>query len=181
MKQFTDFIPLIVFFILYKFYDIYVATGALIIASAIQLAGLLIINKKVEKLQLVTFCIVTIFGGLTILLHNDDFIKYKVTIVYSIFTLGLTVSQKMGKSPIKNMLRGEIELPEKIWGRITWAWVGFFALCAMANLYVAFNMSLDVWVNFKVFGLLSATFIFTAITAFYGYKHIPKDNSENTN
>ena len=181
MKQFTDFIPLIVFFILYRFYDIYVATAALIIASAVQIAGLFIINKKVEKLQLVTFCIVTIFGGLTILLQNDDFIKYKVTIVYSLFAVGLMVSQFLGKSPIKNMLRNEIDLPKRIWSHITWAWVSFFALCAIANLYVAFNMSLDIWVNFKVFGLLFATFCFTAITAFYGYKHMPKDNSEQKN
>lgn len=178
MKQLLDFIPLIIFFALYKLYDIYVATGALIVASAIQIALTYMLYKKVEKMQLITFFMVAIFGGMTIFLHDDNFIKWKVTIVYVVFAVGLAVSHLMGKSAIKGMLGKEITLPEPVWAKITWAWVAFFSLCAGINVYVAFQMPLDVWVNFKVFGLLAATFGFTLITGIYIYKHLAKDNRE---
>lgn len=101
MKQILDFIPLIIFFALYKMYDIYVATGALIAATAIQIVVTYALYKKVEKMQLMTFLMVAIFGGMTIFLHDDNFIKWKVTIVYAVFAIGLTVSHVMGKSASK--------------------------------------------------------------------------------
>ncbi|MFS1461394.1 septation protein A [Vibrio lentus] len=175
MKQILDFIPLIIFFALYKMYDIYTATGALIVASAVQIVLTYIIYKKVEKMQIITFLMVAVFGGMTIFLHDDNFIKWKVTIVYALFAIGLTVSHLMGKSAIKGMLGKEISLPEAVWGKINWAWTLFFTLCAILNVYVAFSLPLDVWVNFKVFGLLIATFAFTLLTGVYIYKHLPKD------
>ncbi|MEZ8377486.1 septation protein A [Vibrio splendidus] len=175
MKQILDFIPLIIFFALYKMYDIYTATGALIVASAVQIVLTYIIYKKVEKMQIITFLMVAVFGGMTIFLHDDNFIKWKVTIVYALFAIGLTVSHIMGKSAIKGMLGKEISLPAAVWGKINWAWTLFFTLCATLNVYVAFNLPLDVWVNFKVFGLLIATFAFTLLTGVYIYKHLPKD------
>jgi len=178
MKQLLDFIPLIIFFALYKLQDIYVATGALIIASAIQIAITYVIYKKVEKMQLITFLMVAIFGGMTLFLHDDNFIKWKVTIVYALFAFGLAISHLMGKSAIKGMLGKELTLPENVWTQITWAWVVFFSLCAGLNVYVAFQLPLDVWVNFKVFGLLAATFGFTLLTGFYIYKYLPKDDNK---
>jgi intracellular septation protein len=179
MKQLIDFIPLIIFFALYKMYDIYAATGALIVATAIQIALTYFLYKKVEKMQLVTFIIVTIFGGMTIFFHNDDFIKWKVTIIYALFAIGLLVTQYMGKPVIKGMLDKEISLPDAVWQKINWAWVGFFSLCAVVNVYIAFRLPLDVWVNFKVFGLLAATFTFMLLTGAYIYKHMPKEASQN--
>ncbi|MDB1123656.1 septation protein A [Vibrio algarum] len=178
MKQLIDFIPLIIFFALYKMYDIYVATGALIVATAIQIALTYFIYKKVEKMQLVTFAIVAVFGGMTLFFHDDDFIKWKVTIVYSLFAIGLLVTHLMGKPVIKGMLGKEISLPDSVWTKINWAWIAFFALCALINIYVAFSLPLDVWVNFKVFGLLAATFAFTLLTGIYIYKHLPKEESK---
>lgn len=175
MKQILDFIPLIIFFALYKMYDIYTATGALIVASAVQIVLTYVIYKKVEKMQIITFLMVAVFGGMTIFLHDDNFIKWKVTIVYALFAIGLTVSHIMGKSAIKGMLGKEITLPEAVWSKINWAWTLFFTLCAILNVYVAFSLPLDVWVNFKVFGLLIATFAFTLLTGVYIYKHLPKD------
>ncbi|NOJ10229.1 septation protein A [Vibrio splendidus] len=175
MKQILDFIPLIIFFALYKMYDIYTATGALIVASAVQIVLTYVIYKKVEKMQIITFLMVAVFGGMTIFLHDDNFIKWKVTIVYALFAIGLTVSHIMGKSAIKGMLGKEITLPEAVWSKINWAWTLFFTLCAVLNVYVAFSLPLDVWVNFKVFGLLIATFAFTLLTGVYIYKHLPKD------
>ncbi|MEZ9185844.1 septation protein A [Vibrio splendidus] len=175
MKQILDFIPLIIFFALYKMYDIYTATGALIVASAVQIVLTYVIYKKVEKMQIITFLMVAVFGGMTIFLHDDNFIKWKVTIVYALFAIGLTVSHLIGKSAIKGMLGKEITLPEAVWSKINWAWTLFFTLCAILNVYVAFSLPLDVWVNFKVFGLLIATFAFTLLTGVYIYKHLPKD------
>ncbi|ELS3716260.1 septation protein A [Vibrio fluvialis] len=175
MKQLLDFIPLIIFFALFKFYDIYVATGALIAATAVQVAVTYFMFKKVEKMQLITFVLVAVFGGMTIFLHDDNFIKWKVTIVYVIFALGLTISHIMGKSAIKGMLGKEITLPETVWAKVNWAWVGFFSVCAVLNIYIAYQLPLDVWVNFKVFGLLAATFAYTLLTGIYIYKHLPKE------
>ncbi|MBL4236875.1 septation protein A [Vibrio fluvialis] len=179
MKQLLDFIPLIIFFALFKFYDIYVATDALIAATAVQVAVTYFMFKKVEKMQLITFVLVAVFGGMTIFLHDDNFIKWKVTIVYVIFALGLTISHMMGKSAIKGMLGKEITLPETVWAKVNWAWVGFFSVCAVLNIYIAYQLPLDVWVNFKVFGLLAATFAYTLLTGIYIYKHLPKEQKNS--
>lgn len=180
MKQLLDFIPLIIFFALFKFYDIYVATGALIAATAVQIVVSYFLFKKVEKMQLITFLLVAVFGGMTIFLHDDNFIKWKVTIVYVIFALGLAISHLIGKSAIKGMLGKEITLPESVWSKINWAWVGFFSVCAVLNIYIAYKLPLDVWVNFKVFGLLAATFGFTLLTGIYIYKHLPKEQKDSS-
>lgn len=179
MKQLLDFIPLIIFFALFKFYDIYVATGALIAATAVQIVVTYFLFKKVEKMQIITFLLVAVFGGMTIFLHDDNFIKWKVTIVYVIFALGLTISHLMGKSAIKGMLGKEITLPEAVWSKVNWAWVGFFSVCAVLNIYIAYKLPLDTWVNFKVFGLLAATFAYTLLTGVYIYKHLPKEQNNS--
>ena len=178
MKQIIDFVPLIIFFVLYKMYDIYTATGALIAATAIQIALTYLLYRKVEKMQLITFAMVAIFGGMTIFLHDDNFIKWKVTIVYALFAIGLTASQLIGKPVIKGMLGKEISLPDSVWRNISWVWTLFFVLCAILNVYVAFNLSLDVWVNFKVFGLLIATITLTLLTGLYIYKNLPDDKQQ---
>ncbi|WCE28516.1 septation protein A [Vibrio sp. SCSIO 43137] len=178
MKQLIDFIPLIIFFILYKTQGIYAATGALIVATAIQIALTYFLYKKIEKMQIVTFVIVAIFGGMTIFFRDDNFIKWKVTIVYSLFSVGLIVTHLIGKPVIKGMLGKELTLPDAVWAKINWAWVVFFAFCAVLNVYVAFSLPLDVWVNFKVFGLLAATLVFTLLTGLYIYKQMPKEESK---
>ncbi|WP_036829788.1 septation protein A, partial [Photobacterium sanctipauli] len=175
MKQLIDFIPLVVFFILYKTHDIYVATGALIAATAVQMAVTWVLYKTVEKMQVITFLMVAVFGGLTIFFHDENFIKWKVTIVYGIFALGLAISQMLGKPLIKGVLSKDITLPEFAWKRINAAWVIFFIVCAVLNVYIAFRLPLDVWVNFKVFGLLALTLIFTLATGGYIYHHMPKE------
>ncbi|KKD58932.1 intracellular septation protein A [Grimontia sp. AD028] len=175
MKQLLDFIPLIIFFALYRMYDIYTATGALIVATIIQVAITWVLYKKVEKMQIVTAVLVAVFGGMTLFFQDDNFIKWKVTIVYALFAIGLMVSQVLGKPLIKGMLGKEITLPDNVWRNINSAWVGFFAALAVLNVYVAYQMPLDVWVNFKVFGLLALTLVFTMVSGVYIYKHMPKE------
>ncbi len=176
MKQLIDFIPLVIFFALYKTHDIYMATGALIVATLIQLLVTWIMYKKIEKMQLITTCLVISFGGMTLFFQDDNFIKWKVTIVYAIFAIGLMVSHFLGKPLIKGMLGKEISLPDGVWTNINHAWVLFFTLLAGVNIYVAYRMPLDFWVNFKVFGLLTLTLVYTVVTGLYIYKYLPKNN-----
>ena len=180
MKQILDFIPLIVFFVLYKMYDIYVATAALIVVTLLQVFLTWVLYKKIEKMQLVTAIMVAIFGGMTLFFQDDNFIKWKVTIVYLVFAVGLFVSDKLNKPLIKGMLGKEVSMHDLHWRKVNNAWVGFFLALAVGNIYVAYQMPLDVWVNFKVFGLLIITLVFTVSTGLYIYKHASstEDNIE---
>ena len=177
MKQLLDFIPLVVFFILFKTSGIYVATAALIVTTILQVVITWFIYKRVEKMQLITFAVVVIFGSLTLFFHNDEFIKWKVTIIYLLFAVGLIISQYMGKPAIKKMLGKELILPDAVWNKINLAWALFFLVCSLVNIYVAFWLPLAIWVNFKVFGLLIATLVFALLTGFYMYKHMPNDSN----
>lgn len=174
MKQFLDFLPLIVFFTFYKLYDIYTATSALIAASAIVLIYGWVRYRKVEKIALITFILVAVFGGLTIILRNDEFIKWKVTVIYALFASALLVSQwVMKKTLIQHMLGKEITLSPSVWAKLNIAWAVFFILCGVANIYIAFWLSQSLWVNFKVFGLTALTLIFTLLSGIYIYRHVP--------
>ncbi|MGI2854694.1 septation protein A [Shewanella algae] len=175
MKQLLDFLPLVVFFAVYKFYDIYVASGALIAATALQLVVTYLLYRKLEKMHLITFAMVAVFGTLTLVFHDDAFIKWKVTIVYALFALGLGVSQLLNKPVLKGMLGQELKVADKIWARVTWYWVSFFIICGLINIYVAFSLSQETWVNFKVFGLTAVTLLNTIATVVYLFKHIPEE------
>jgi intracellular septation protein len=122
MKQLLDFLPLVVFFVCYKLYDIYVASGALIAATAVALIVTWLKYRKVEKMTLITFVMVAIFGTLTLVFHNDLFIKWKVTVIYALFSIALLVSQIVLKKPlIQRMLGKEISLPDVVWSRLNTA------------------------------------------------------------
>ncbi|AKJ42568.1 septation protein A [Pragia fontium] len=176
MKQFLDFLPLIVFFTFYKLYDIFVASGALIVATALAVVYSLIKYRKVEKMMLVTFAMVVVFGTLTIVFHSDEFIKWKVTAIYTLFSLALLFSQLvLKKILIKSMLGKEITLPEHVWSKLNIAWAVFFLGCGLLNIYIAFWLSLDIWMNFKVFGLTGMTLVFTLLSGIYIYRHIPDE------
>lgn len=179
MKQFLDFLPLIVFFAFYKLYDIYVASGALIVATALALVFTWIKYRKVEKMTLITFLMVLVFGTLTLIFHNDLFIKWKVTVIYSLFALALLISQLVLKKPlVQRMLGKELTLPDKVWSNLNLAWAVFFLLCGLANIYVAFWLPQSVWVNFKVFGLTALTLVFTLLSGIYIYRHMPEEQKK---
>lgn len=176
MKQFLDFLPLIVFFAFYKMYDIYAASGALIVATALALVYSWYRYRKLEKMTLITFVMVAVFGGLTLFFHNDEFIKWKVTVIYALFAIALLVSQLVMKKPlIQRMLGKELSLPEHVWAKLNVAWALFFIICGIANIYIAFWLPQDVWVNFKVFGLTAATLVFTLLSGIYIYRHMPQE------
>lgn len=179
MKQFFEFIPLIIFFAAYKFYDIYVGTAALMVATGVMLLVTWLKYKKLEKMHIITFVMIIGFGSLTLLLRDDAFIKWKVTVVYAFFAAGLLISAYgFKKNLIKQMLGKELKLPEPVWNKLNLAWAGFFTFCGLLNIYVAFYLSQDFWVNFKVFGLMGLMLVFTIFTGVYLYKYLPKDEKE---
>lgn len=179
MHAILEYIPLIIFFIFYKFADIYWATGSLIIASAIQIAYYIVKKQPVPKRNLVFFGLIAIFGGLTIYMHDDTFLKWKVTIIQGIFALVLIISQKIfNKNIIKDFLSEAITLPEHIWTRLNLSWAIFFIICGVLNWYIAFNFSLETWVNFKVFGLTALTFFFAIGSVMSLYKYMPEEPEE---
>lgn len=179
MKQLLDFLPLVVFFIFYKLYDIYYASGALIAATALALIITWLKYRKVEKMTLITFAMVTVFGTLTLVFHNDLFIKWKVTVIYTLFALTLLISQLIMKKPlIQSMLGKELTLPDNVWSNLNIAWALFFLICGLANIYVAFWLPQSVWVNFKVFGLTALTLIFTLLSGIYIYHHLSEEQKK---
>ncbi|OON41225.1 septation protein A [Izhakiella australiensis] len=179
MKQLLDFLPLVVFFVFYKMYDIFIATGALVAATAVALAVSWFLYRKIEKMTLVTFAIVVVFGLLTIIFHNDEFLKWKVTVIYTLFSVALLVSQfVMHKPLIETMLGKELKLPDRAWRRLNVAWALFFFACGLLNIYVAFWLPQSVWVDFKVFGLTGLTLLFTLVSGVYIYRLMPQQEQE---
>ncbi len=179
MHAFLEYIPLVIFFIFYKFADIYWATASLILASAIQITYFIIKKQPIPKRNLIFFGLIAIFGGLTIYMHDDTFLKWKVTIIQGFFAIALIISQKVfNKNIIKEFLGEALTLPEYIWGKLNLAWAIFFAVCGLLNWYIAFNFSLETWVNFKVFGLTALTFIFAIGSVLSLYKYMPDEHAQ---
>lgn len=180
LKQLLDFAPLLVFFIFYKWQDIFYASGALIVATWISVGLTWLIFHKVEKAPLITAIVVTIFGSLTIFFHSADFIKWKVTAIYAIFAVVLIAMQLFTpKTLMERMLGKELAMPLANWKKVNIAWVIFFFACALGNIYVAFSLPEETWVNFKVFGLTILTFIFTIASVVYIWNNrLPEEQSE---
>ncbi len=161
MKILSDFFPIILFFVVYKFYGIYTATVAAIAATAIQAALFWLKHRRLEKMHLINLAIITVFGGATLLLHDETYIKWKPTVVNWLFAAAFIGSQFIGgKSIIERMLGHAVTLPVAIWRNLNLAWAGFFVATGALNLYVAFNYDTDTWVDFKLFGILGLTLLF---------------------
>ncbi len=179
MQSFLEFLPLVVFYVVWKFADIYWATGALIVMSALHVLFFIVQRKPVPTKAWIIFGLITVFGGLTIYLQDDTFLKWKVTIINGIFAAALVVSQYVfKKNIIKEFLGEALVLPEKIWNNLNLSWAAFFAFCALLNWYVAFNFEQETWVNFKVFGLTGLMIVFSVSSIFALYKYLPKDEAQ---
>ncbi len=172
-KLLFDFFPIIIFFVVYKMYDIYTATVALIIATAIQLTYEIIRYRKVSMMHVVTFVLVLILGGATVYFHDEALIKWKVTIVNWLFGVIFIFSTYLMQKPIiQRLMEESIELPQKIWKRLNNIWGVFFLFLGAINLIVAYNFSTDIWVDFKLFGMLGITFVFVIGQGIFLAKHI---------
>jgi len=179
MKFLVDFLPIVIFFAVYKYTnDIILATAVLIPATALQIGYTWLKTKTIEKMHIITLVLVLVLGGMTIALNDKTFIQWKPTLVNWLFALGFLGSQFIGKrTVIEMMMSGNIELPKPVWKNLNLSWVAFFIIAGAANLYVAYNFSEDTWVNFKLFGLLGMTFAFVILQGIYMSKYM-KDTDQ---
>jgi len=186
VKQFIDFIPLILFFIVYKISPqavdilghtfmvggIFSAT-AMLIASSIVVYGILFVRQgKLEKSQWLTLIACLVFGSLTLAFHSETFLKWKAPVVNWLFALIFAGSHFIGDRLLIQRIMGHaLTLPQAIWVKLNIAWIVFFLFCGAANLYVAFTYQ-DFWVDFKVFGSLGMTLIFLIGQGIFLARHI---------
>lgn len=178
MKFLADLFPVILFFAAYQLSDIYTATGVAIAASLIQVTYSHFRHSKVETMHWVTLGLLSVFGGLTLILHDPMFIKWKPTVVNWLFAAAFIGSGLfMERSLIQRMMDHAITLPKEIWNRLNLAWSAFFLLSGALNLYVAFNFSEETWVNFKLFGLMGLTLVFVVLQGFYLAKYIQPEET----
>jgi intracellular septation protein len=152
MQFLLDYFPLILFFVAFKLQGIFVATGVAIAASVAQIAYVRWRHGKVAAVHWLSFAIIATFGGATLLLHDETFIKWKPTVLYWLFALVLAVGRLVFRKNLLSALLKDLTLPDPVWSRLTWAWVVFLVAMGIANLYVAANFTTDAWVNFKVWG-----------------------------
>jgi intracellular septation protein len=162
MQLLFDLLPVVLFFVAYKLAGIYVATAVLIAGVLAQTLISWIRHRKVSPMLLTSAVLVLVFGGLTLLVHDAVFIKWKPTIVNWLFAAAFLGSQFMKGPTIVQRLMGEqmkLDSPA-LWTRLNLMWVVFFVVVGALNLYVAFNFSESTWVNFKLFGLMGLTLVF---------------------
>ncbi|EXI91517.1 MAG: Intracellular septation protein [Candidatus Accumulibacter sp. BA-94] len=161
MKFLFDLFPVILFFIAYKVYDIYVATAVAIAATFAQIGWLWFRGRKIDTMLWVSLVIISVFGGMTLVLHDEEFIKWKPTVLYWAFAAALLGgSLFLKKNLIRLLMAEQLQLPEVAWAKLNWSWIAFFAFMGVANLFVAFNFSTDDWVNFKLFGGIGLMLVF---------------------
>ena len=168
MKLLVDFFPIILFFAAFKAWDIYVATGVGIVATVAQIAYFHFGRGKVEPIQWVSLAVIAVFGGLTIWLQNETFIKWKPTVLYWVFGAVLLAGQVVfRKDLLKAVMGSQMELPDDVWRVANWSWIAFFAAMGAINLWVAYTFDTNTWVNFKLFGAMGLTFVFVIAQALY--------------
>lgn len=185
MKFLFDFFPVLLFFVTFKFYEdpkegILAATAVIIVATVVQVGVTWLRNRRVEKMHVITLALVVVFGGLTLAIENEMFIKWKPTVANWLFALAFLIWPLFRKKTIvQQLMEKNIELPAPIWTRLNLSWVLFFVAMGVANLYVIYNFDTDTWVDFKLFGLMGLTFAFVIAQGFYLIRHVkPEDEAE---
>jgi intracellular septation protein len=172
MKFLFDLLPVGLFFVAIFLWDIYVATAVAIAATVAQVAWLKLRKRKVEPMLWASLAIIVVFGGLTLYLRDKTFILWKPTVLYWLFAAVLTGAAFTGRNLIRSLLSEQMRLPDAVWARLNWSWVGFFAFMGAVNLYVAFNYSEKVWASFKLFGGMGLMFLFVVAQSLLLARHV---------
>jgi len=179
MKILIDFFPILLFFGAYKFYDIYVATGVLMVATVLQMALIYAIDRKLQAMHKITLALILVFGAMTLLLHDERFIMWKPTVLYAAMAIALAVALwGMKKNFLKILLGSQLELPNAVWMRLNLAWIIYCVFMAALNGYVAALYSTEDWVNFKLWGY-AIPLAFIVAQGFYIARYLKTDKTEN--
>ncbi len=173
MKLLFDLFPVILFFVAFKVFDIYIATAVAIGATFAQIGWAWYRHRKIDNMLWVSLGVIVFFGGATLLLHDEMFIKWKPSVLYWLFAAVLLISEWVfRKNLIKSMMGKQMALPEIVWRKLLMSWCGFFAVMGVLNLYVALNFSTDTWVNFKLFGGMGLMLVFIVLQALMLSKYV---------
>jgi intracellular septation protein len=182
MKKFLfDLFPLLLFFVAYRVADIYVATAVAMVAAIGQLGYLRLRGQKIEPMHWINLVVIVVFGGATLWLQNDAFIKWKPTVLYWLFGAILLATQWIwNQNLLQKLLAGKVALTEAGWRGLSLSWASFFLFAGALNLFVAFSglFSESAWVNFKVFGLMGLLILFVIAQSFWLGKHMVSDETE---
>ena len=179
MKFLFDLFPVILFFIAFKFADIFVATGVAIAATVVQIGYVLARGRKVTNMQWAGLVIIALFGGATLLLRDETFIKWKPTVLYWLAGATFLGGLAFGRNLVKAVMAEGLELPEPVWFKLCIAWGVFFLFKGTLNLYVAYTYSTDFWVNFKLFGGMGLMILFIIAQALWLSKYLPDDSASS--
>ncbi|MCB0882469.1 MAG: septation protein A [Thermoleophilia bacterium] len=205
MKLLFDLLPVALFFAVFKYADahkawaasfatahlgfmvsggtvgekeapVLLATVVVIAATALQVLYLRLRKQEIPKMLWVSLGLIVVLGSLTIYLKSETFIKWKPTLLYWAFAAVIALAPWVaGKSVLKALLGGQFTLPDEVWRRLTWAWVAFFAAMGFLNLWVAYTLSTDAWVNFKLFGGFGLVMAFMVAQALYLSRHVAEE------
>ena len=200
MKILFDLFPIILFFAAYQFGEantelarswlallgieleseakpgVYLATLVAIVATFMQIGWVWLRHRKVENMLWISLILIVVFGGATLFLHDEAFIKWKPTVLYWLFALSLGLAPILfERNLIRLMMEKQVSLPEVVWTRLNLAWAGFFIFMGIANLWVAMTFSTDAWVNFKMFGSIGLMIVFIIGQTFYLSRHIKEE------
>jgi intracellular septation protein len=180
MKLLFDLFPVILFFVTFKFAGVFTATAVAIAATFVQVGWVKYRHGKVDTMLWVSLGIISVFGGATLLLHDETFIKWKPTVLYWFFAVALLLAPVLFKKNLmRALLQEKIALPAPAWSQLNLAWSAFFAVLGVVNLYVAFNYSTDAWVNFKLFGATGMMFAFVLLQSLWLSKYVEEDKKNN--
>ena len=177
MKFLFDLFPVILFFTAFKMTDIYIATAVAIGATFLQIGLLALLRRKIDAMLWISLGIIVVFGGATLVLRDETFIKWKPTVLYWLFATALAGADLLfRRNLIRSMLGEQLRLPDPVWSRLNLSWIVFFALMGGVNLFVAFNFTTDQWVNFKLFGATGLMLLFVIGQALFLARHIEAES-----
>ena len=209
MKILLDFLPILLFFGTFKYAEahkewaarfasehfgflvsggvvgtgeapVLLATLVVMVATVVQILILLARGKKIDMMLWISLALVVVLGGATVWFHSETFIKWKPSVLYWAMGLAFWISQTFfRKNLLQAMMGAQLELPGSVWQRLNFAWIAFFALMGLLNLYVAYSFDTATWVNFKLFGGMGLMLAFTLAQGIYLTRHIKPDEADD--